>query len=209
VDARALIHQDNTRTDLMKDPLKHEMTETTFDARGVVISKKKYLLNENGDPTQGVIYDGADNLIARVQFRFDDLQRLSEERCVNLQGEVFRLVLHQYDSSGKALPLKAMDYKTKAPNMRVATIDFTRTGRSPRPLAAPTGPAQPGQAPQIESVSPTTGQSFAVDPAQSAAMQQQAQAQQAAAAGSKDSKEKKKSGLNPLNWFKKKDKDAK
>lgn len=197
VDARALIHQDGTRSDVIKDPLKHEMTEITYDSRGVVISKKTYLLNENGDPTQGQIFDGAGNLIARVQFVFDDLQRLSEEKCVNMQGEVFRRVLHQYDSNGKALPVKAMDYKVKAPNMRAASIDFTHTARAaraPAEPAAPQTPTQPGSAPQIERVAPTTGQTFAIDPAQAAAVQQQVQAQQAAAA-KEEAKKKKKGGF--------------
>jgi hypothetical protein len=174
----------------------------------VVVCTKKYLLNDSGDPTQGQIFDGAGNLIARVQFAFDDLQRISEERCVNLQGELFRKVLHQYDSNGNPLPLKAMAYKTRAPNMRTATIDFTRKGRGAQPLVQSNTPVQPGSTPQIESVSPTTGQSFAVDPSQAAAAQQiqQMQAQQAKA--EEEKKKKKGSSLNPFNWFKKKDGDG-
>jgi hypothetical protein len=208
VDAREVIHNDTTRTDVVKDPLTHQMTEVTYDSRGVVISQKKYLLNDNGDPTQGQIFDGAGNLIARVQFVFDDLQRLSEERCVNLQGELFRRVLHQYDPTGAPLPLKAMDYKTRAPNMQTATIDFTHGSHGARPLPASTKPVQPGSTPQIESVSPTTGQSFAVDPSQAAAAQQiqQMQAQQSAAAKAADEKKKKKGGFFGL--FKKKDSDG-
>lgn len=198
VDARALMHQDGTRSDVIKDPLKHEMTEITYDSRGIVISKKTYLLNENGDPTQGQIFDGAGNLIARVQFVFDDLQRLSEEKCVNMQGEVFRRVLHQYDSSGKPLPVKAMDYKVHSPSMRTATIDFTHRARPAAgpaaPPAAPQGPTQPGSTPQIERVATTTGQTYTIDPAQAAAVQQQVQAQQAAAAKEEAAKKKKKSG---------------
>lgn len=206
--ARAVLHNDNTRTDIMKDPLRHEMTETTYDARWIVISKKVYLLNANGDPTQGQIFDGAGNLVARVQFTFDDLQRLSEERCMNLQGEVFRKVLHQYDSSGRPLPLQAMDYKVHAPNMRTASIDFTRTSRVPKPTAQ-TGPIQPGQA-QVESVSTTTGEAFDMTQTQQAAYsQQQAAAAQAQLQAQQQTKDKKKgSNLNPLNWFKKKDKDG-
>ncbi len=136
VEGKEVIHNDNTKTDVIKDPLKHESTEITYDARKVVVCTKKYLLNDSGDPTQGQIFDGAGNLIARVQFAFDDLQRLSEERCMNLQGEIFRKVLHQYDSNGNPLPLKAMAYKTRAPNMQTATIDFTRKGRG-----APATPA--------------------------------------------------------------------
>ncbi|HEY2573769.1 MAG TPA: hypothetical protein VGH65_06860, partial [Verrucomicrobiaceae bacterium] len=68
VSSTSTLHTDGTRTDSVKDLFKHEMTETTYDARKIVIAKKKFLLGENGDPTQGTIYDGADNVIARVQF---------------------------------------------------------------------------------------------------------------------------------------------
>jgi len=212
VQARAVLHNDNTRTDVMKDPLKQEMVETTYDSRWIMISQKKYLLNENGDPMQGQIFDGAGNLVARVQFSFDEFQRLSEERCLNMQGEVFRKVLHTYDQSGHPLPVQAMDYKVHAPNMRVASLDFTRSPRNmPKSAKQPSGPVQPGQAPQIQTVSTSTGETFDLTPEQQMliAQQQAAMAAQTKAQGQQQAKEKKKgSNLNPLNWFKKKDKDS-
>jgi len=64
----------------------------------------------------------------------------------------------------------------------------------------------PGQAPQIETVSPSTGQTFAVDPAQDAASS-------TIPAGnrlpkSKDSKEKKKIPSGPPQSFQEKSKDG-
>lgn len=159
VSARAILHNDGTRTESVKDVSKREQKETTYDARGVAISKKIFLLNDNGDPMQGVIYDGADNLIARVQFFFDDLGRVTEERCVNTQGEIFRRVIHQYDSNGRPLPVKAFDYAVNAPNMKVGTINFTKIVPAPDQGSgtAPARPQQPGQTPQIMSVSPRSG----------------------------------------------------
>ncbi len=156
VHATATLHTDGTRSEAVKDVIKREMTETTYDSRGIVISKKIFLLNEAGDPMQGVIYDGADNLIARVQFFFDDLGRVIEERCVNPQGEIFRRVIRQYDANGKSLAPKAYDYAVNAPNMKPGRINFTNLVPPPDGGGAATSNQvqQPGDAPKIMTVSP-------------------------------------------------------
>ena len=114
-----------------------------------MIAKKKFLLGDNGDPTQGTIYDGADNVIARVHFEFDDLGRVIEERCTNNQNEIFQRVIRRYDASGKPLQPQVFNYPVKAPNMRPSKVDFTQ---SPDPRASGSG------APPVNSVvRPTTG----------------------------------------------------
>ncbi|TLD70479.1 hypothetical protein FEM03_12175 [Phragmitibacter flavus] len=167
---KKVLHDDGTQTESVKDMNKGEITETTFDSRGTPISKKTFQVNRNGDPIQGVIHDGAGNLIAKVLFGFDDLGRLKEERCVNTSGEVFRRVIHQYDAAGQKLRPLAYDFKVNAPNMKVATLDFTGRKRAPERVTPgnavnalnpgnpqPTGVVQPGGQPQIMSVSPSSG----------------------------------------------------
>jgi hypothetical protein len=154
--AKAVLHQDGTRTDSVKDYTGRQLTETTFDSRNVAIARKTFLLNENGDPLQGLIHDGAGNLIARVEFYFDSLGRLIEERCVNTRSEVFRRVIRQYDPSGKSLPPKAFDYVVNAPNMKAATLNFTTVVPGPEPASTAVAQAPPGS-PQIMTVSPSTG----------------------------------------------------
>jgi hypothetical protein len=155
VNARTVLHPDGTKTESTKDPIKLQQTEKTYDTRGVVIAEKIFVLNQNGDPTQGAIYDGRGNLLARVMFYFDDLGRVVEERCVNTRGEVFRYVIRKYDRSGRALPPKAVDIKVNAPNMSTATLDFTNMPKLP-PKQDPNSaaPQQPGELPQIESAAP-------------------------------------------------------
>jgi hypothetical protein len=155
VNARTVLHPDDTKTDSTKDPIKLQQTEKTFDARGVVIAEKVFILNQNGDPTQGIIYDGAGNLVARVNFYFDDLGRVVEERCLNSKAEIFRRVIRQYDKSGRALPPQAFDYKVNAPHMTSGTIDFTNMPKLPPKGSSPDQiPTQPGQSPQVESAAP-------------------------------------------------------
>ena len=170
VSAKAILHTDGTRTESVKDVVKREMKDTTYDSRGVVIATKIFLLNENGDPIQGVIRDGADNLIARVQFYFDDLGRVIEERCVNTQNEIFRRVIHQYDANGRPLPVRSFDYAVKAPNMSVGKVNFTKIlpppdeGESGSQTGGSPQPKQPGQAQQVQSVSPRSGAATSTSP---------------------------------------------
>jgi hypothetical protein len=159
---KKVLHDDGTQTESVKDMNKGEIVETTFDSRGTPISKKTFQVNRNGDPIQGLIHDGAGNLIAKVMFGFDDLGRLKEERCVNTRGEVFRRVIHQYDAAGQRLRPLAYDFAVNAPHMKTATIDFTGRKRAPErvmPGNAVASPvqgevSQPGGQPQIMSVSP-------------------------------------------------------
>ena len=189
VKSTTTLHQDGSKTETVKDSFKHEMTETIYDARGVVIAKKKFLLGASGDPTQGTIYDGAGNVIATVQFFFDDLGRVIEERCTNTNHEVFQRVIRQYDVNGKPLQPQVINLPVKAPTMRPARVDYT---------VMPAGKGGKG-APQPASgsvVSPITGQPVTVGPEPvSGTVPQQPQPKA----------EKKGSKLNPLNWFKKKD----
>lgn len=201
VSATTTLHADGTRTDAVKDLIKHELSETTYDSRGVAIAKKKFLLADNGEPTQGTIYDGADNVIARVQFFFDDLGRVIEERLTNTRNEIFQRVIRQYDVAGKPLRPQVFNYSVTAPNMRPSKVDFTR---SPDPRASRPGtPANstrlpPGQGPQIETASPGSRAVVPVnaDPAQPSNLQIP-QGEAPKDEGRKGSK------LNPLNWFKK------
>ena len=202
VSATATLHADGTRTDSVKDLFKRELTETTYNARGVVIAKKRFLLGDNGDPTQGTIYDGADNIIARVQFFFDDLGRVIEERCTNTQNEIFQRVIRQYDVAGKPLRPQVFNYAVKAPNMRPSKMDFTqspdpRTSRTAAPPAAGAQP-HPDQGPQIETVSPA---SRSVVPTTTSPLQPSIP--QIPQGEPPKDEAKKGSKLNPLNWFKK------
>lgn len=211
VAARTTLHDDGTRTDSVKDLFKHQLTETTYDARGIVIAKKSFLLGESGDPTQGVIYDGADNIIARVKFIADDLGRIVEEQLSNNQGEIFQRVIRQYDSTGKPSSPKVINLPVRAPNMRPATIDLTYAGKAPPPRSSKDGtqPARGPGGPQVETVEPRSGTvnvTPAYDPASPPNLQfpQNGQAQGTPRPAEPPKEDpKKRSKLNPFNWFKK------
>lgn len=142
INAKTTLHPDGSKTESVRDPNTRELTEITYDANNVVTMKRKYLLNEQGQPSQGLIYDGADNLQARAQFFFDQFGRMQEERLLNLQGEVFQQTLYEYGADGKPKKPKVINYNVRTPTMKPSTIDFTQMQGG-----APGTPAQgqPGQ----------------------------------------------------------------
>lgn len=159
--AKRILHNDGTVTESVSDLAKGELREAiyqppfTSDGRGVLQSRRVVLLNEGGQPVQGVIYGGNDEMVGRVEFIYDDLGRLSEERNLNAQGQVFRRKFQSYEQSGKALPEKIVDYPAYAPKVQGAKINFTNVVPPPgQNGAASQQPSQPGQTPQIQTVSP-------------------------------------------------------
>lgn len=124
---RTIYHKDKSRTESVNNPETREMTEMTYTAENVLTIKKVFLMNEKGEPTQGNVYDGRGNLVARVQCNYDELGRRKEDRLMNLHGETFQQVIHEYGADGKALPPKVINLNPgAAPSIRPAAIDFTR-----------------------------------------------------------------------------------
>lgn len=127
---RTIYHQDDSRTEMVKDPNTREMTETTFNTTGQLTVKKVFLLNEKGEPMQGNVYDGRGNLVARVQCLYDEFGRRKEDRLINLKGEMFQQVLHTYGADGKELTPKVVNLDASSPTLKPEAIDYTR-GSSP------------------------------------------------------------------------------
>ncbi len=124
---RTIYHKDKSRTESVNNPETREMTEMTYTAENVLTVKKVFLMNEKGEPIQGNVYDGRGNLVARVQCNYDELGRRKEDRLMNLNGETFQQVIHEYAADGKALPPKVINLNPNAaPSIRPAAIDFTK-----------------------------------------------------------------------------------
>lgn len=150
---RTIYHKDDSRTESVRDPNTRELTEMTYNPAGQLTVKKVFLLNEKGEPIQGNVYDGRGNLVARCQCVYDEFGRRKEDRLVNLQGEVFQQVVHEYGKDGKALPPKVINLSTAtSPMMKPQAIDYT-AGNPANSRFAPVqaGAAQPTPAPAAPS----------------------------------------------------------
>ena len=138
IHAKSQYHENNdAHTETITDPFTREMHEKTYDASGALQMRKHFLLDERGLPTQGNIYDGKDNLVARALLFYDEYNRAKEMRTANLQGEVYQQVLYEYDAAGKAKTPKVINYNVKTPAFRPATIDFTQSVAPPPGLVSP------------------------------------------------------------------------
>jgi hypothetical protein len=124
--SRTVIHADGTHTESVRYPEKREQREVTFDAQGVKIASKLYLLNAEGQTVQGNIYDGRDQLQARAQFFYDTFGRMTEQRMTNLSGQVFQRIMFDYDAKGAQLTPKSYTFSNvEAPSLKPAVVDYT------------------------------------------------------------------------------------
>lgn len=146
VEGRTVFHNDDSRTESVKDLNTRELTELTYNAGGQLIMRKVFLLNTQGQSTQGNIYDGKGNLVARCRVFFDDFGRIQEERMSNLKGGVFQRVIHPYGPDGKPLAAQVIHLDAEKPTMRSQAIDFTKM--SPQPATVFDGQSIPVAPPQ-------------------------------------------------------------
>lgn len=148
--AKSTYHPDNSHSETIVDKTTNELTEATYNAGGALISKKHYLLNERGLPTQGHIYDGRGNLVARSQVYFDEYGRAKEMRSFNLNGQCYQQVLYEYGADGKAKTPKVVNVDPRAaPSIKPGIIDFTQNIPAPGQVV-PQQQVQPQQAPVPE-----------------------------------------------------------
>jgi len=154
--AKSTYHKDNSHSETILDKTTNELIESTYNAGGALVAKKHYLLNERGLPTQGHIYDGRGNLVARSQVYFDSFGRATEMRSFNLNGQCYQQILYKYDGQGVAMkPIVNNVDPRAAPSIKPGVIDFTQhTGAPGMVMPQQQGvPAQP-QAPPPEQPKP-------------------------------------------------------
>ena len=157
--AKSTYHPDNSHSETIVDKSTNELIEATYNAGGALVAKKHYLLNERGLPTQGHIYDGRGNLVARSQVYFDSYGRATEMRSFNLNGQCYQQVVYEYDTAtGAAKKPKVVNVNPgAAPSIKPGVIDFTNSaapGMMPaqqQPQGVP-APAPPTAEPQKKGV---------------------------------------------------------
>lgn len=150
--AKSTYHPDNSHSETIVDKTTNELIETTYSAGGALVAKKHYLLNERGMPTQGHIYDGRGNLVARSQVYFDAYGRAQEMRSFNLRGECYQQVIYEYDERGAAKKPKVVNVNpSAAPTIKPGVIDFTQPTMPPgQVMPQQQGGGVPAQQPKAE-----------------------------------------------------------
>ena len=103
--SRIVEHNNGTLTKSKQDINTRSLEERTFKGK-VLIKRRLFQLDELGNPTAGLIFDGKKNLIARIQYSYDEYDEIKEERLYNRQGKVIRRLVYGLDKTGlKSKPI--------------------------------------------------------------------------------------------------------
>lgn len=80
---------------------KRKAIATTTSAEGKTISKIRYDLDAAGRFSAGEVYDGADRLRFKTEYKYDGGGRLLEERQLTTEGKLQNRMVYSYNSAGK------------------------------------------------------------------------------------------------------------
>ncbi len=112
---RTILHADGSRTVSKKDTGSRVIEQMTYGINDVLIMKRIVQLDERGKSRRGFIFDGEHNLIYKIGYFYDEIDRLKEEVLYNTNEVVVRRVIHSYDAKGNPLTPKAFNFNDAAP----------------------------------------------------------------------------------------------
>jgi len=114
--SRTILHPDTdgkggTRTEDKRDINSKILEKRTLDNRGVLLMKSLFELNASGNPVNGLVYDGRNNLLYRSEFVYDGADKLREERIFDPSGRPVRRLIYKPDpQTGEMRPAYAHTY---------------------------------------------------------------------------------------------------
>lgn len=111
--SRILEHNDGTRTESKQDINTKSLEERTFKGQ-VLVKRRLFQLDDLGNPKAGLIFDGKKNLVARIQYYYDEYDELKEERLYNRKGKVIRRLVYGLDKTGLKSKPVAFTYDPNA-----------------------------------------------------------------------------------------------
>jgi hypothetical protein len=109
IHAITTLHADGTRTVAITDPDKHSSEADTYDGANRLIEKIVYALDDNNQPTSGVVYT-ANNIPAfKAVYKRDDFNRVSEEDDYTMDDQLLRRFVYEFGADGKVIRVRAFD----------------------------------------------------------------------------------------------------
>lgn len=102
-------------TESESDPAKNLLTQITKDGRGVIISRREFIMDSKGRIRRGAIWDGKGTLQGRTEYGFDAYDRINEERMFHASGRLIRRMLFKYDATSRRLVDKFYTWNEKDP----------------------------------------------------------------------------------------------
>lgn len=104
--ARTVMHADGSRTVAKKDTNSRIVEAMTYDKSDTLIMKRIFQMDSKGNSRRGFIFDGDNNLVYRLGFVYDEIDRLKETVLYDLKGEVVTRQAHAYDVQGREMKPK-------------------------------------------------------------------------------------------------------
>ena len=123
---RTIYHKDNTKTLSEQNNLTGVLKEFRYNERNSLVLRKEFQVDTKGRARHGVIWDGLDNLVAKVAYGFDEFGRVEEERMYDQNNEVIRRIFYRYDKDGKRLRPVAYTYQPGSKNGQQVNPDSLR-----------------------------------------------------------------------------------
>lgn len=112
---RAIYHSDESYTESKQDLETNTLTQVTKSKNGVRLQTRMVTLDENGRPSEVLIYDGREQFKYRGLQIYDTLGRFSEEQLYDAKGTLIRRKIQEYDPRGGKLPVRSVDYVANVP----------------------------------------------------------------------------------------------
>lgn len=109
IHAITAIHADGTRTVTVTNPDTKSSEADTYDARGRLMEKVVYTLDDNNQPATGTVYDARNQPAFKAVYKRDDFSRMSEEDDYTMDDQLLRRFTYEYDGAGKLLRVRAFD----------------------------------------------------------------------------------------------------
>ncbi|MDF1859818.1 MAG: hypothetical protein P1U87_06355 [Verrucomicrobiales bacterium] len=113
--ARSIHHSDGSYTESKQDELTNTLEQITKSKNGTKLQRRMVMLDENGRPTEVMIYDGRDQFKYRGKQLYDEIGRFSEEHLYDAKGTLIRRKVQEYDPQGGKLPARSWDYVANVP----------------------------------------------------------------------------------------------
>ena len=144
--ARTVLHADGSRTVSKKDSKSRIIEERTYTGDDFLLMKRLYQIDEKGNSQRGFVFDNNNNMIYRIAYAYDEIDRLREEVLYNMNGQVVRRQIYDYDHQGKPMRPKAFTFVEAIPgnaptSMQPAAVmeKASRSGSNLAPQEAGSG----------------------------------------------------------------------
>lgn len=105
----SVLHDDGSRTDTQTDFDSLTAEAKTYDINKKLIQRATYVVDEKGQPLEGIFYNGKGQIVNQVAYTRDALGRTKEQFDKSANGTLLRKLVYHYDPNGRVSGIDAYD----------------------------------------------------------------------------------------------------